>query len=436
MPRFDRSLLTCLVLALAVPARAQEASPGPEQPADDPAGPPEASPPAEASSAGEPPLEAAAAAAARPPTCIGAVHAAARASIVRVESGLAVGAGFLALDAAHVVTSRSIVADGHGVRVVDVEGNARAARVVVTAPDDDLALLELASPLPGAPLEVADPAALDVGREVVVPSFALGATRRGRDGRHDFEFSLTAGALNALGERAVQVDARPAIVGAPIVDCHGEVVGVARRGFFMTTDDFTFGSGAGAVADLVSRVGAPETHGGRVDLFLGLGLSAAFEDQPPEREPDLLGGAYLQLGVTALDAFVLAARGHFLSGGTDPTGSSVLRREGRRFRVDAYLGWRQLVQLGPGMGLHFELSIGASATLHRDQSRALVSTAGGFSFVDTVTERWRVRPLVMATLELGMVQLGYQVELELEDRGRLDAGGGHLYHLMSLGARF
>jgi hypothetical protein len=42
----------------------------------------------------------------------------------------------------------------------------------------------------------------------------------------------------------------------------------------------------------------------------------------------------------------------------------------------------------------------------------------------------------MATIELGMVQLGYQVELELEDRGRLDAGGGHLYHLMSLGARF
>jgi hypothetical protein len=88
------------------------------------------------------------------------------------------------------------------------------------------------------------------------------------------------------------------------------------------------------------------------------------------------------------------------------------------------------------MGLHLELSIGASATLNRDQSRSLVSTAGGFAFVDAVTERWRVRPLVMATIELGMVQLGYQVELELEDRGRLDAGGGHLYHLMSLGARF
>lgn len=438
MPRYDRSLLICLVLALAVPAHAQEPVPEPAPGAPESAASDAPELPAAGSLAETPPPAAAAASSdAEPPrTCIGAVHEAARASIVRVESGLAVGAGFLALDAAHVVTSRSIVADGHGVRVVDVEGNVRPARVIVTASDDDLALLELASPLPGTPLDLADPAALDVGREVVVPSLALGASRRGRDGRHDFEFSLTAGALNAIGERELQVDARPAIVGAPIVDCHGDVVGVARRSGWMMTEDFTFGSSASAVADLTGRVGAPESHGGRVDLFLGIGLSAAFEDQPPEREPDLLGGAYLQLGVTALDAFVLAARGHFLSGGTEPSGSSVLRQEARRFRIDAYLGWRQLVQVGPGMGLHLELSIGASATLNRDQSRSLVSTAGGFAFVDAVTERWRVRPLVMATIELGMVQLGYQVELELEDRGRLDAGGGHLYHLMSLGARF
>lgn len=427
MPRLDRTFLTLLVLALAAPASAQEApAETTPTPAETPT--PTVETPVVTSAAATPPPVS-------PRTCVGMVHAEVRPSIVRVESGLAVGAGFLAIDASHVVTSRSIIADGHGVRVVDVEGNARSARVIVTAPDDDLALLELASALPGHPLEVADWAALDVGREVVVPSFALGGPRRGRDGRHDFEFSLTSGALNAIGDREIQVDARPAIVGAPIVDCHGDVVGVARRSWMMMTDDFTFGSGAGAVADLLTRVGAPESHGGRVDLFMGLGLSAAFEDQPADREPDLLAGAYLQLGVTVFDAFVVGARGHFLMGGTEPSGTTVLRREGRRFRIDAYVGWRQLVQFGPGMGFHFELALGASATLNRDQSRELV-TVPGFAFVDIVSERWRVRPLAMATVELGFVQIGYQIELELEDRGRLDAGGGHLYHLFSLGARF
>lgn len=374
---------------------------------------------------------------AAPSTCIGAVHDGARASIVRVESGLAVGAGFVAIDGTHVVTSRSIVAEGHGVRVVDIEGNARSATVIVTAPDDDLALLELASALPAAPLDVASWEALDVGREVVVVSFALGEPGRGRRSRGDFEFSLTSGALNAIGERSIQIDAHPAVVGSPIIDCHGDVVGVARRSMMMLTDaSFTFGTGAGAVSDLLTRVDHPEAHGGRVRLFLGLGLSSVFEDLPAEREPDWLMGGYLQLGMTVNDAFVLAARGHFLQGGTEPSGSDVLRREARRFRIDAYAGWRQLVQFGPGMGFHFELGLGASASLLRDQSRRLLNDAMGLRFVDEISERWRVRPMIVVNVDFSFVQLSYQLELELEDRGRLDAGGGHAYHVFSLGARF
>lgn len=369
-------------------------------------------------------------------TCIGAVHREARPGIVRVESGLAVGAGFVAIDGSHVVTSRSIVAEGHGIRVIDVEGNARSATVIVSAPDDDLALLELSSALAAAPLDVAGWESLDVGREVVVLSFAMGHARHGRSGRADFEYGLTAGAINAIGDRAIQVDARPAVVGSPIVDCHGDVVGVVRHAHMMMTGmDFTFGVGSGAVADLLSRVDHPESHGGRTRLFMGLGLSAAWEDLP-DPNPDFLIGGYLQLGLTVNDAFVLAARGHFLMADNEPSGTDVLRLSANRFRVDAYLGWRQLVAFGGGMGFHFELAAGASVNMLRDGQRQIVSDAMGLRFIDTTTERWRVRPLVMATVELGFVQIGYQLELELEDRGPIGAGGVHAYHLFSLGARF
>lgn len=368
-------------------------------------------------------------------TCIGAVYERARPAIVRVESGLSVGAGFVAIDASHVVTSLSLVADGHGVRVVDVEGNARSARVIVTAGDDDLALLELGSALPVEPLDVAAWDAIAVGREVVVATFSMGGTRRGRHGSGEFELGLTAGALNAVGERAVQVDASPAVVGGPIVDCTGHVVGVAGRRMMMLGDDpFTFGAGSNAVADLLSRVDHPEGHGGRVRLFMGLGLSLLWEDQPAIAEPDLLGGGYLQMGITVLDAFVLGARGHFMMGSNEPSGSDILRRDAQRFRIDAYAGWRQLVSFGNGFGFHFELALGASANMLRDSTRrATLDGAGGISFVDATSERWRVRPLAMATVELGWFVFSYQIELELEDRGRIDDGGGHAYHLFTIG---
>lgn len=402
--------------------------------AEDTPPPPAATPATEGEASIEPATSEAASAGPAPTTCIGAVHAIARPAILRVESGLAVGAGFVAIDASHAVTSLSLVADGHAVRVVDVEGNARSARVIASAGDDDLALLELASALPVEPLAIADWDTLDVGRAVVVASFAMGRTGHGRHGRGEYELSLTAGALNAIGERAVQVDARPAVVGSPIVDCAGRVVGVAARRMMLTDEPFTFGAGSGAVADLLSRVERPEPHGGRVRLFMGLGLSLAWEDQPADREPDLLAGGYLEAGITALDSFVLGVRGHFVTGSSEPSGSAVLRRDARRFRIDAYAGWRQLVSFGGGIGFHFSLALGASTSLLRDQSRAIAPDGmGGFVFSDTVSERWRVRPLGMLSIELGWFVIGYQVELELEDRGRLDAGGGHAYHLFTIG---
>ncbi len=103
------------------------------------------------------------------PTCAQLADASAGASIVTVESGGRLGAGALVQDARHVVTSLSVVVDGHGVEVVDRAGNRRRARTVLVAEDDDLALLELDGDLgSAAPMEIADWSQVTLGAPVVV----------------------------------------------------------------------------------------------------------------------------------------------------------------------------------------------------------------------------------------------------------------------------
>lgn len=356
-------------------------------------------------------------------TCIGRVHELARDSVVRVESGLSVGAGFLAIDSTHVITSRSIILEGHGVRVVDASGNARSAEVIVNASDDDLALLELRSPLMARPLSIAEWSDVQVGSEVVVALFADVGRHRSRS---EFVFGWASGAINARGDRNLQVDIARGITGSPMVACDGSVVGVVRSQA-MPEQTFLTGAGAAALSDLASRVESPEGHEGRVRLVPGVGLALAFEDQPSALEPDTLAGVYLSLGVRVWDAFVVNARGHVLFASSEPTGTSVLRRNAMRYRGDAYMAWRQLVVFGPGMGAHFELGAGASVTLARDSVRTLEIAAGAPRFVDSTNEVWRARPLGVFNIQMGVIKIGYQLEVEIEERD------GHVYHLWTLG---
>jgi hypothetical protein len=214
-----------------------------------------------------------------------------------------------------------------------------------------------------------------------------------------------------------------------MVGCDGRVVGVVSTRWL---DDgaFTMGAGAGAVADLVGRADRPEGHQGRVRFVLQGGLSGAFEDQPPEREPDMLYGGYLGLGLTVFDAFTIAARAHLMTGSAEPVGTADLRRSTDRTRIDAYLAWRQLLVFGPGMGFHFELGLGGSATHIRDSARRLEIDEMGPRFVDVTSERWRFRPMAILNIQLGFVTIGYALEIELEDRR------GHAYHLATLGLTF
>ncbi len=368
--------------------------------------------------------------------CAETAHDRASASVVRVESGTSIGSGFLVLDASHVVTAFRTVRDGHGVRVVDHEGNARSARVIVTAPDDDLALLALATPLAAAPLAVADAEGLRVGMRIV----AIGHPYvRGRDrvslglrGEGLFEQTLSEGIVSALGPRSLQTDARLASgsVGGPIVDCEGQVVGAVSIATIGQMEQIFLGASSVAVADLVSRAQHEEGYGGRITPYFGLGIASAFED------PGFPIGLYGMIGLNVFDSFVLAGRFHYLQRSDSTPGSEVLETFDQRYRGDAFVGWRQLVAFGPGMSFHFELGAGASVTsLHQRTRSGLIDDTGAspvLRITDAERQRWAVRPMLVLNVDVGPLMIGYTVELDIDTA----LSRYRVQHVLDLGARF
>lgn len=368
-------------------------------------------------------------------SCAEHAHVHATESVVRVQSGTAVGSGFLVLDASHVITSFQTIRDGHGIRVIDHEGNTRSARVIVTAPDDDLALLLLATPLAAEPLTTAD-ASAHVGLHVIAlghPWLRTGdRISLGLRGEGLFEQTLSEGVVSAVGPRALQTDVQLAegSVGGPLVDCEGRVVGSISVATLGMEHPVFVAASALAIDDLISRAAHEEGYGGRITPYFGLGLAAAIED------PGVPVGLFGLIGLNVFDSFVLAGRFHFLMQDDSPSGSEVLSVGQRRFRGDAYVGWRQLITLAPGTGFHFELGAGASATsLHTRTRSGTIDNTGAMPVLritDVELQRWAVRPMLVLNVDMGPFMIGYTIELDINT----SASRYHVQHVLDLGARF
>lgn len=376
----------------------------------------------------EPELSVTVAAPERVETCAERASSIGRASVVQVISGDSRGSGFLFHDSEHVITSFRVVRDGHGVSVTDADGNVRSARVVNSAQSDDLVMLELGAPLDGVPLSLADEGGLVPGAAIVVLSYVGGVRVHGGPSTEGlFGLHTSTGSLSAIGERAVQLDASlsGASSGGPVLDCDGHVLAMLSTGFAGWGEPVQLGASRDAIADLESRIDHPEGYGGRVTFFLGLGLAMAYED------PGGPWGGYIQLGLTAFDAFTVSGRFHYLMRNDSPTGGDVLELNNERFRGDAYVAYRQLVTLG-SWGMHFELGLGGSVTSATTDVRRATIDDTGMMPVTVITheslQRWSVRPMAVVNLELGPIVIGYTLEVDID---RL-----HVVHLFDLGGRF
>jgi 2-alkenal reductase len=145
-------------------------------------------------------------------------------------SGQGAGSGFILDEAGHIVTNNHVVADARQITVIFYNDLERAAEVIGTDEDSDLAVIRVEELVEGAhPLPLGDSTEVEVGEWVVAIGNPFGQ-----------QSSMSVGIVSAVGRtipsgatpyaipEVIQTDAaiNPGNSGGPLLNLNGEVIGV------------------------------------------------------------------------------------------------------------------------------------------------------------------------------------------------------------------
>ena len=194
------------------------------------------------------------------------------------EKRAGAGSGFLWDGAGHVVTNYHVIEGATRVRVRLDSGAAIDAKVIGSAPDQDLAVVQLAETRETLhAIPVGSSSDLKIGQSVFAIGNPFGLNR-----------SLTTGIISALDRRlptasnrevagAIQIDAaiNPGNSGGPLLDSSGRLIGVTTA-ILSDTGSFA-GVGFAVPVDVVNRIVPGLIRDGRVPRP-GIGIMAAPEE--------------------------------------------------------------------------------------------------------------------------------------------------------------
>lgn len=145
--------------------------------------------------------------------------------LIETPFGPASGSGFFISDAGYVVTNNHVVEDGRAFTVVYARGGETPATLVGTAPDFDLAVLQVEGAVP-ATVAWGDSGDLQLGSHVIAIGSALGSFRNTVTSGvlSGFNRELGAGQLRGLLQTDAAVNRGNS--GGPLLNLAGEVIGV------------------------------------------------------------------------------------------------------------------------------------------------------------------------------------------------------------------
>ena len=188
------------------------------------------------------------------------------------------GSGFIWDGAGHVVTNHHVVEGATRVRVRFDNGESVAARVVGSAPDNDLAVVRLEeNRLQLRPIPIGTSTDLQVGQVVYAIGNPFGLSR-----------TLSSGIISALDRRlptgtareiagVIQTDAaiNPGNSGGPLLDSAGRLIGVTTA--ILSGSGQFAGIGFAVPVDTVNRIVPALIRDGRVPRP-GIGIAVAPEE--------------------------------------------------------------------------------------------------------------------------------------------------------------
>jgi S1-C subfamily serine protease len=233
-------------------------------------------------------------------------------------SGTAAGSGIVIDDQGTILTNYHVVADATNLEVTFSDDTAASASVVGTDPGNDLAVIRVdvsGQKLTPAPLGDSD--AIQVGD----PVLAIGEP-------FELEGTLTQGIVSATGRtfsegqgtrpirNMVQTDAavNPGNSGGPLIDCHGEVIGINTALDNPTGQDVNVGI-AFAVPINTAKRSLADMEAGKTVSHPWLGIAG--EDITPALARDLdlsvQSGAYVSVVSAGSPAQQAGLRGAFSS---------------------------------------------------------------------------------------------------------------------------